>query len=230
MSHFDIKLISKISHEVMSPIISSRWALEIILGDKNLNIDQEKRLFLKNIYSNLNRISAVSNKLINYARYTAHELLPINQDLDVSVSLKKIVDSLCSDFPEANIKLSIQNSNYITTTDQSMIEFIFHSLIHNSIVYSNPGTEILINLSKDQSGKIVLEVKDKGIGILDEDKPKIFSEFFRGQNCDEIYAKGVGLSLFLCKKICEVCGYEINFSSEKNSGTSFSVFIPLKND
>lgn len=228
MSHFDIKLISKISHEVMSPIISSRWALEIILADKNLNIDTEKRLFLKNIYFNLNRISTISNKLINYARYFSNELLPINQDIDISVLLKKIVDSLCADFPEANIKLSIQTSNYVIMTDQSMIEFIYHSLIHNSIAYSNPGTEILINLSKDQLGKILLEVQDKGIGILEDDKPKVFSEFFRGQNSDEIYAKGIGLSLFLCKKICDVCGYEIAFSSEKNSGTSFSVFIPLK--
>ena len=84
MSHFDIKLISKISHEVMSPIISSRWALEIILGDKNLNIDSDKRLFLENIYSNLNRISTVSNKLINYARYFANELLPVKLNTDVS--------------------------------------------------------------------------------------------------------------------------------------------------
>ena len=226
MSHFDIKLISKISHEVMSPIISSRWALEIILGDKNLNIDSDKRLFLENIYSNLNRISTVSNKLINYARYFANELLPVKLDTDVSILLKKIVDGLSRDFSEANIKLSIQDSNYIIPADQSMIEFIFHSLIHNAIVYSSSGFEIVVNLNKDDSGKIFLEIKDKGIGILVDDIPKVFMEFFRARNSDEVYAKGIGLSLFLCKKMCEACGYEISFFSEKGNGTIFNVFIP----
>lgn len=230
MSHFDIKLISKISHEVMSPIISSKWALEILLSYKNLNIPEDKRIFLKNIYTNLNRISTISNKLINYSRYSVNELLPISLDTDISTLLKKIVNGLGNDFAEANIKMSIVGADFVETVDQSMVEFIFHSLIHNSIVYSNLGSEILVSLFKSDNGEIFLEISDKGIGIPVEDQSKIFTEFFRSKNADDIYAKGIGLALFLCKNICDACHYQISFESEEKVGSKFKVLIPSKND
>ncbi|PIR42327.1 hypothetical protein COV25_03285 [candidate division WWE3 bacterium CG10_big_fil_rev_8_21_14_0_10_35_32] len=228
MSHFDIKLISKISHEVMSPIISSKWALEILLNDKNLNIEEDKRIFLKNIYINLNRISTISNKLINYSRYSVNELLPIFLDADISNLLKKIVKGLSNDFADANIKVLIEGTGFIKPVDQSMVEFIFSSLIHNSIVYSKPSSEVLVSLVKSDKGEIMFEVSDKGIGILAEDQSKIFTEFFRSKNSDDLYAKGIGLSLFLCKKICDVCGYKISFESEEAVGSKFKVLFPSK--
>lgn len=63
MNQFNIKLISKISHEIMSPVISSRWALEIMLADEASSLDKTEKTYLLNIYNNLSRISTISNKL-----------------------------------------------------------------------------------------------------------------------------------------------------------------------
>lgn len=226
MNHFDIKLISKISHEVMSPVISSKWALEILLSDPNLGLPEDKKIFLRNIYSNLNRISTISNKLINYSRNSVGEFSPVLLEFDVSNLLKKIVKGLCDDFPDSNIKLVISNSDFSMSVDQSMVEFLFHSIIHNAVVYSNPGSEIIIKLDRFVNKDILFEVTDNGIGIPKSDQQKIFSEFFRSSNTDEIYAKGIGLSLFLCKRICDICDYEISFSSKKGLGSVFKVLFP----
>lgn len=228
MNHFDIKLVSKISHEVMSPIISSKWAIEILLDDKSLDLPKGKRAFLKNIYNNLDRVSTITNKLINYSRFSVSAFLPVYVEVDLSKILKKIVTRLNEDFTEANTKLVVSNSDFLINADQSMVEFLFHSIIHNAIVYSNQGSEITIKLDRLVEGNISFEVSDKGIGIPENDQPKIFSEFFRASNPDDLYVKGIGLSLFLCKKICEICNYEITFKSKVNFGSSFKVLFPIK--
>ena len=226
MNKIDIKLISKISHEVMSPVISSRWALEIMLADKNLGLDDTKKAYLLNIYNNLNRISTISNKLINYARFSVGELIPVKSKVNIEKSLSKLEDSFSKEYKDIKITKNVNDVlGFIVEADQSMFDFVLQSLIHNAVVYSSEKGDITVVVSGDKS-VISFEVRDNGIGIPDVEQKSIFDEFSRASNADAIYAKGIGLALFLSKKICEVSDWKISFKSEENKGSSFFVSIP----
>ena len=71
-------------------------------------------------------------------------------------------------------------------------------------------------------------VKDTGVGIKDEDKPKLFKLYGFLKNTQEINADGIGLGLYICKKIANKLGGDVTFESEYTKGTTFTYTCPVK--
>jgi signal transduction histidine kinase len=79
---------------------------------------------------------------------------------------------------------------------------------------------------RSRGGRVVLEVEDTGIGIVEEDLPRVFDEFYRGANAREFAAEGTGLGLAICKVIAERHGGNIAVKSQPGQGTCFAVTLP----
>ena len=79
----------------------------------------------------------------------------------------------------------------------------------------------------EQSLKLLIEVIDTGVGIKEEDHPKLFKLFGFLTNTMEINADGVGVGLYICKKIANKLGGDITCESKLNKGTTFSYIVPL---
>jgi signal transduction histidine kinase len=74
----------------------------------------------------------------------------------------------------------------------------------------------------------VIEVKDDGCGIPNDEQEKLFTKFFRATNTKKIKAEGTGLGLYIVKKILDLTGGKIDFKSKENKGSTFAVKIPIK--
>jgi signal transduction histidine kinase len=96
--------------------------------------------------------------------------------------------------------------------------------ILNAIKYSPTGEGISLILWKD-GDRIIFQVQDRGIGIAEEDRGKIYEPFYRGQNVENIV--GTGLGLAVVKKCVELHGGEIALDSEVGKGTSLTVKLPI---
>ena len=109
-------------------------------------------------------------------------------------------------------------------SDPKMINIILNNLISNAIRYSNPESdepfvEVKIKATEENA---VIEVRDNGIGIPQENQDKIFDMFYRVNND----SNGTGMGLHLVKLAVEKLGGEIALESEHNVGTRFTITIP----
>jgi signal transduction histidine kinase len=111
--------------------------------------------------------------------------------------------------------------------DKSAIRIVFDNLTDNSIKYSNDSVQIVIRMSV-QLSKLVIEFKDKGIGIPSNELKKIFNKFYRvyGESIPNI--KGTGLGLYWVREIIRSHNGKISVSSEGiNKGTTFRIELPI---
>ena len=110
------------------------------------------------------------------------------------------------------------------STDSQMLKNILINLLVNASKYSTEKKEIELTTAV-QNEQLVITVKDHGIGIPDADKDKLFVSFFRARNTSKV--EGTGLGLYIVKRYVDLLGGTITFTSELDSGTIFTVQLPL---
>ena len=110
------------------------------------------------------------------------------------------------------------------STDSQMLKNILINLLVNASKYSTEKKEIELTTAV-QDEQLVITVKDHGIGIPDADKDKLFVSFFRARNTSKV--EGTGLGLYIVKRYVDLLGGTITFTSELDSGTIFTVQLPL---
>jgi signal transduction histidine kinase len=108
--------------------------------------------------------------------------------------------------------------------DQDRLIQVFANLVSNAIKYTARG-EIGVRAAR-RDGRVIVVVHDTGIGISAEDRPQLFSKFFRSQDRAVRDAGGTGLGLVIAKGIVERHGGSIEVESEKGVGTRFTVSLP----
>ncbi|RJQ26513.1 hypothetical protein C4577_03345 [Candidatus Parcubacteria bacterium] len=170
-------------------------------------------------------------KTIDNANETAQDLILLSkinnkpQKLE-TVSLTNLITDL-SELAETlgeNKKLNISKdieTNILLKADKRLLQRALSNIIFNSIIYNKEFGNVHIGLGK-QKNKIIVIVKDTGIGITKHDLPLVFSRFFRGSNNID---KGSGLGLAISKAILESFGAKINISSSINKGTTISIIF-----
>lgn len=107
------------------------------------------------------------------------------------------------------------------------IEEMITNLLLNSLKYTPVGGKVLISAKVD-GGDVLVEVVDTGIGIPEDEQPKVFDEFYRATNAKKIEKDGTGLGLSIAKQIIEKHGGRIWVESKENCGTKFSFTLPRK--
>lgn len=110
-------------------------------------------------------------------------------------------------------------------SDQKALRHILLNLLTNACKYSDENSQVRL-LTDVNAGRVIISVKDTGIGIPLMQQDKIFTRFFRAPNAVHIH--GTGLGLYICKRYVELLGGTINFTSRANHGTTFVVKIPVR--
>ena len=139
--------------------------------------------------------------------------------------LRDIKNSLVPKLEEKNINLEISTENFIFFMDKDLIKVLIINLVDNSIKASKNGDDIYLSVYKDVQSKIVLEVKDLGLGIPKEDIPKLFEPFFMVDKSRSRVNSGVGLGLSLCAEIAKIHDAEIKIESKIDEGTTIKIIF-----
>jgi K+-sensing histidine kinase KdpD len=110
--------------------------------------------------------------------------------------------------------------------NEGLLEDVFNNLIGNAIKYTPQGGEVRVQLAGEDHTWVRFEVSDTGIGISEEEMPRLFSEFFRTESAKNLVAEGTGLGLVIVKEILDRLGGKVQVKSKEGEGTCFTCLIP----
>lgn len=222
------EFVNNISHELKTPLTLIRLYGETLQRNKDLVQDERDDCY-EIITKESERLSHLINNVLDFSRIDMgrKEFKFINGFLQdfISDTLEsyryhlekkgfKIQSDIASDLPEMQF-------------DGEAIASVFVNLLSNAMKFSPEKKEVGIRLFREKENA-VLEVEDKGVGISEEELPKIFQRFYRSwQNIPE--SRGSGLGLTLVRHIAEAHGGRVEVKSEPGSGSIFSIILPLKN-
>lgn len=211
-------LISKLSHDLRSPLISVLGLINIAENDP----ESDKSIYFDKIKESIKRLDNIIIDITNTIYVSTME-----QNPEV-IQFEKIINETISilQFREnfEKIKIStIINQTKDFYSDPKFLHSIIQNLLENAVKYSNclvePCIEILIQ--EDDKG-VILKITDNGTGISPELHDKIFDMFFRGTEI----SKGSGLGLYIVKKAVEKLHGKIELQSEKGKGAIFTIYLP----
>lgn len=205
------------SHQLMNPLTALNAELDYLLK-KERTIDEYRNAIIE--------LKSQTEHMINIVRtllLITKSSRSIGQSKTVFNLSKLITNNIQTLFKRYNIVYNIEHNIYIKGESEKIFMAI-QNLISNAIKYSPEGSEVRINLLKENM-IIKLEVIDSGIGIPDSEKNKVFERFYRSEIVEKMGIKGYGLGLSLVKAIFNEIGAEIKISDNKPQGTIFTVFI-----
>jgi signal transduction histidine kinase len=121
-----------------------------------------------------------------------------------------------------SIELQLPASPVRIRGDEQRMEQVVTSLLFNAIRYSPGGEAVTVSLREED--EVRLAVRDRGIGIAPEARPRIFERFYRGPGMTDL--TGLGIGLYISKNIVEQHGGRITVESEVGAGSTFMVSLP----
>ncbi|MCU0353067.1 MAG: HAMP domain-containing histidine kinase, partial [Cytophagales bacterium] len=154
------------------------------------------------------------------ARFEAkREIVDLEEEVDETVRQYGFLEGAA----EVAVTTLVEQSKEFHT-DRYRLRVILNNLVSNAYRYQNPTqTQKWINIScKVSNGHAVIKVRDNGLGISAEDRPRIFDMFYRASNS----LSGSGLGLYIAKESAAKIGGTIRVVSEENRFTEFTVEIP----
>ena len=224
------EFLSNMSHEFRTPINIILGTMQVLnknIENNNIEIDSLRR-YSNYIKQNSYRLLRLVNNLIDINKMDvgSYKLNCYNNDI---VSLVEDITLSVSDYIKGNNINLIFDTNIeevITNCDPDKIERIMLNLLSNAIKYTNDDGLIEVKLHGEKD-KVVVSVKDSGIGIPKENLDSIFDRFSQVDDSLNRICEGSGIGLSLVKNLVEMHGGNIYVNSKVNEGSEFTFSIPI---
>ena len=218
--------IANASHELSTPLTKINGQIEVLLMKERTADDYHKAL--KSIHEEIRFLINLSNRLLLIARTSAEDTSAFNKKVRIDEILFQARDQILKINNNYHVALDINHSltdfNHLTVTgDEQLLSTAVINLLDNACKYSADHSVIVTLNRSEKSVELVFE--DKGIGIPEEDLPKIFEPFSRGSNAVSIPGSGIGLPLV--NQIIRNHNGTIKISSEISKGTKVIITLPI---
>jgi len=221
------QFLSTVSHELRTPLTSIIAFTDIVGRNRERNLDPRQLAQLDVIRRNGRRLNELIKDLLDVSRVDGGTLKLEQTEFDAH----RLFDEVLSNFApilEERVQVletSVPDGELWMHADQNRLAQVASNLLSNASKYSPEGSRIDL-AAHTEGGRLHLEVRDGGIGIADEDMPRLFTPFFRADNEQTRSVSGTGLGLVITKAIVEEHGGEISVDSEFGAGTTVRVSIP----
>ncbi|MGL1889225.1 MAG: response regulator [Reichenbachiella sp.] len=214
---------ANISHEFRSPLTLILGPLKGLKENIEEQLTQEQvGIMLRNAENLLNLI----NQLLELSKLESGKMRLELETTDVVKFLKTSAHSFSSMANRRNIayKVVMPKSVVALSFDKDKMEKIVINLLSNAFKYTNDFGKVELSL-EDQEKKVILRVKDDGIGIPEDEKDFIFNRYYRVRDNKNKKSKGTGIGLSLTKELVELHHGHIDFKSIEDDGTVFEVHL-----
>ncbi len=199
-------------HQIKTPI--SAMKLLIQTSESEISSDLSSELF---------KIEQYVEMVLSYIRLGSNENDFVIKEYDLDNIVRQAIRKYAPLFIRKKINVDFQPTTYKVLTDEKWLVFVIEQLLSNAIKYTNKGK---ISIYPLEDKKLVIE--DTGIGISQEDIPRIFDKGFTGYN-GRTDKKATGLGLYLCKNILDKLSHKISIESEVGVKTKVILDLSMLN-
>ena len=217
------KFVSIASHEFRTPLSTILTSVTLIDKYQNPDDKEKRNKHIDRIKSSVKNLTEILNDFLSLEKLEAGK---IETNLS-TFNLPKFAEELKEELQALSktgqrIEYTHSGEQQSVTLDMQLLRNICINLLNNAIKYSPENS--IIEFSSHINDTIELKVKDYGIGIPDEDQSHLFERFFRAANVTAI--QGTGLGLNIVRRYVQLLKGNINFESQVNAGTTFTINFP----
>ncbi len=218
------EFVANVSHELRSPITAIRGYVEGML-DGTIPPEGYER-YLQIVSGETKRLSHLIGELLSLSRLEREDAELTMTDFDVCDLLERVFLRRCGDLESRHMDVDcdFDPEPCPVHADMARIEQVAVNLIDNAIKFTPDGGQITLRV-RAEAGLCTVTVQDNGIGILPEDRPRVFERFFTADRA-HTSGKGTGLGLSICQRIMEMHGQRI-ILLDTEDGAAFAFTLEL---
>ena len=215
------ELISKIAHELRSPLTSVKGFSATLVKRWDRFTDEQRLQFVETIHADAERMGRIVSEVLDLARLEANRLEIHVQDVKVASIAKQSADHLAGLSGGDRVEVTIPD-DLTAHVDPERLGHMLRNLIENAIKFSDEGPITIRAIGSD--GEVAIVVEDRGIGIEPHRVPELFSgPAPAGQRSGP---SGTGLGLYLTRRLAEAHGGSLAVQSEPDQGSIFTLVLP----
>lgn len=224
--------LANLSHEIRGPLGVMLNGVDLVLEGLcgEINEDQQESLLM--VRSNGKHLLSLINDVLDYAKVESGKLEARVTPINLNESLEEVMALLRSQAHAKQHQFTLNSlpEDIYIKVDPKHFRQIMINLLTNAIKYTPEGGKVEVFSTVEHQSKISIHVKDTGVGIPDSEKDKVFAAFERLSDDYSQKQVGTGLGMSLTRKLVELNGGFIEFSSVRGKGTDFFVTFPITKD
>jgi signal transduction histidine kinase len=216
------EMISKIAHELRSPLTSVKGFSSMLISRWDRFTDEQRFQFVETIHSDAERMGRIVSEVLDLARLEAGrlELHPVNVELPALV--QRALDRL-NELPGSERIETRVPADVVVWADPDRLEGVIANLVENGVKFSDTGP-VLVQAQYEDGGMVAISVSDEGVGIPGSELENVFAG--PAGRARHASPSGSGLGLYLGRGLIEAHGGSITVTSTLNEGSVFTVTMP----
>jgi len=223
------EFVSTVSHELRTPLTSIRGSLGLMRGGVAGELTPELSGLTTIAYENCDRLLKLINDLLDIQKLEAGKISIYMESHDLRTLLESIAGANQGYAREYDVQLLLdQPLDAITVSvDAERFAQVLSNLISNAIKYSPTNEEVHISVTR-KGDEVEIAVSDRGEGVPEEFRQRIFDKFARADGSDSRHTSGSGLGLTIARSLVEAMGGRLYFESQQGLGSTFYVALPIR--
>lgn len=224
LNELKTRFVAFASHEFRTPLSSILSSASLIEMYRDEGKQEEREKHTQRIMASVNELKNILDEFLSFMRLEKGTIDTDKTLFSLPEFFRELVDECQGmiNIKKQTVEFSHDGKETVFQS-KKILRHILLNLLSNANKYSMENTVIRLHSSL-ANGRIIIAVKDQGIGIPENDQPKLFTEFFRAGNVENIQGTGLGLSIV--KKYTELLNGSIDFVSKPGDGTTFSLQLP----
>ncbi len=219
--------VSMVAHEVKNPLAAAEGWLNLVLTGATAADRAEERRMVERAMLRLRTLRGMVNELLSLTAIETGRFQLHRSAVDLDEVIGEVVEAHREKAAEKGVRLEAATGAATTVlADRGALSIIVANLVDNAIKYTPTGGSVRVSTGRDGMHATVT-VRDTGIGIDEENRPRIFEEFYRVRSPETLGITGTGLGLSLVRRLVEQHQGSIEFDSAAGRGSTFRVRLPV---
>jgi signal transduction histidine kinase len=226
LSQLKSEFISLVSHELRTPLTAIRWSAKNLLDGIPAKSPPKVEDYLKGIHASSLHLGRMIENLLDVSKIESGKLEILPESVCLAEMIGTVIHSVTPLVAGKNLRMQTEVSKDLQVkADRDALQEILSNLIENAIKYSPEGKTVSIEAHGAQ-GRVIISVRDEGVGIPAEKQKNIFEKFERVYQDKKTREKGLGLGLYIVKKLVEAQSGTIQVQSQIGVGSTFTITLP----
>lgn len=215
------------SHELRHPItVLKGFSLTLLRHGERLG-QEEVREMLQEISRGADRLDAQLRDLLDLSRVERLGAKPNKREASVGALVTGAVEEAEERYPGREFRVRLEPEEMRAVLDLKMTQQVLLFLLDNACKFSSPGTPVEVEVKREE-GELVFSVLDRGRGIPEWDRERVFERFYQVEEVLHHSTPGLGLGLYLARRLVEAQGGRIWCKAREGGGSVFSFALPLE--